>query len=111
MRGMKSASLLGLFVALFLLNVLDIATTAPAYESNPVTLYLWGEIGIFLSAWVKMGLVLLFGILCFATKKVAAAEEWEFARKVFHGMLIVLAVYYAFVVANNLRVALLSAIR
>lgn len=110
-RAVKSTSLLGLFLALFLFNVLDIATTAPASESNPVTLYLWGQIGMFLSAWVKMGLVALFGILCLTAKKVATPEEWKYTEKVFHGMLIILVVYYAFVVANNLRVALLSALR
>lgn len=106
---MRSSSLLGWFSALFLFNVLDIATTTRIYESNPVTLYLWGQIGIFLSAWVKIGLVMLFGILCLAAKKVATTQEWDFARKVFHGILIVLVVYYAFVVSINLRVILLSA--
>ena len=109
MKSVRSSSLLGWFLALFLFNVLDIATTTPVYESNPVTLYLWGQIGIFLSAWVKIGLVMFFGILCLAAKKVATAQEWEFTRKVFSGTLIILVVYYAFVVAINLRVALLSA--
>ncbi len=111
MRAVKSASLVGLFLALFLFNVLDIATTTPVSESNPVTLYLWGQIGIFLSAWVKMGLVALFGILCLIAKKVATPDEWKFTEKVFHGMLIILVVYYAFIVTNNLRIALLSALR
>jgi len=93
-------------MTLFLLNVLDIATTSPFYEANPVTLYLWGRIGFFLSAWVKMGLVLLFGILCVVTKKVAAPHEWEFASQVFKAMLIVLVAYYAFVVAVNFVVIL-----
>ncbi len=106
---MKSSSLLGWFFALFLFNILDIATTTPTYESNPVTLYLWNQIGIFLSAWVKLGLVALFGILCVAAKKVTSPQEWLFTKKVFQGILIILVVYYAFVVAINLRVALLYA--
>ena len=96
------------FVTLFLLNVLDIATTMPLYESNPVTLFLWGRIGIFLAAWFKMGLVLLFGILCISAKKVTNPNEWEFASQVFRGILIILVAYYAFVVTVNLMVAVLS---
>jgi len=92
------------FATLFLLNVLDIATTMPLYEANPVTLYLWGQIGIFLSAWVKLGLVLLFGALCVVAKKVVAPHEWRFTRQVFKTMLIFLVAYYAFVVAVNLAV-------
>lgn len=111
MRFTRLSSLLGWFLALLLFNVLDIATTLPVYESNPVTLYLWGRIGIFFSAWVKIGLVLLFGMLSLAAKKVATPQEWGFAKKVFHGVLIILVVYYAFVVAINLRLILLSALR
>lgn len=104
-------SLLDWFFVLLLFNLLDIATTMPVYELNPVTLYLWGQIGILLSAWIKIGLVMLFGILCFSAKKLAAPQEWEFTRKVFHRILIILVVYYGFVVANNLGVALLSTFR
>jgi hypothetical protein len=111
MKVVRSSSLLGWFFALFLFNMLDIATTMPVYESNPVTLYLWGRIGIFFSAWVKIGLVMLFGILSFVAKKVATPQEWEFTKKVFHGVLIILVVYYAFVVAINLRLILLSVLR
>jgi len=96
------------FMTLFLLNVLDIATTTPLYESNPFTLYLWGQIGIFLAAWVKMGLVLLFGILYVVAKKVAAPHEWEFTSQVFRAILIILVAYYAFVVTVNLIVTVLS---
>ena len=96
------------FMTLFLLNVLDIATTKPLYESNPVTLYLWGQIGIFLAAWVKMGLVSLFGILCVVAKKVAAPHEWDFTSQVFRAILILLVAYYAFVVTVNLTVNVLS---
>lgn len=81
------------------------------YESNPVTLYLWGRIGIVFSAWVKIGLIMLFGILSFVAQKVATPQEWEFTKKVFHSILIILVVYYAFVVAINLRLVLLSALR
>lgn len=96
------------FTTLFLLNVLDIATTKPLYESNPVTLFLWGQIGIFLAAWFKISLVLLFGILCLVAKKVAAPHEWEFTSQVFRAILILLVAYYAFVVTVNLAVMVLS---
>lgn len=94
------------FTTLLLLNILDIATTMPLYEANPVTLYLWGQIGIFLSAWVKIGLVLLFGILCVVAKKVAAPHEWKFTSKVFGALLVLLVAYYVFVVTVNLAVML-----
>ncbi|MDH5624072.1 MAG: hypothetical protein OEY39_06345 [Candidatus Bathyarchaeota archaeon] len=94
------------FTTLLLLNILDIATTSPLYEANPVTLYIWGQIGIFLSAWVKIGLVLLFGALCVAAKKVVAPHEWKFTSQVFKAMLIVLVAYYAFVVIMNIVVIL-----
>ncbi len=99
---MQLSSIKVWFITLFLLNILDIATTTPLYEANPVTLYLWGQIGIFLSAWVKIGLVLLFGALCVAAKKVAAPHEWKFTRQVFKAILIVLVAYYTFVVTVNL---------
>jgi len=96
------------FMTLFLLNVLDIATTKPLYESNPVTLFLWGQIGIFLAAWFKIGLVLLFGTLCVVAKKVTNSHEWEFTSQVFTAILILLVAYYAFVVSVNLVVMVLS---
>ena len=96
------------FTTLLLLNVLDIATTRPLYESNPVALFLWGQIGIFLAAWFKIGLVLLFGILCVVAKKVASPHEWEFTSRVFRAMLTLLVAYYAFVVTVNLIVMVLS---
>ena len=101
---MQLSSIKVWFMTLFLLNILDIATTTPLYEANPVTLYLWGQIGVFLSAWVKIGLVLLFGALCVVAKKVAAPHEWKFTSKVFKAMLSVLVAYYAFVVIVNLIV-------
>jgi len=106
MNWLRLSSIKAWFVTLFLLNILDVATTTPLYEANPVTLYLWGQIGIFLSAWVKIGLVLLFGILCVVAKKVVAPHEWKFTRQVFKAMLIVLVAYYAFVVTVNLAVTL-----
>jgi hypothetical protein len=99
------------FTALFLLNILDIATTIPRYESNPVTLFLWGQIGVFLAAWFKIGLVLLFGVLCAVAKKVTNPHEWEFTSQVFRAILIILVAYYAFVVTVNLIVTVLSPIR
>ena len=109
MKLIRASSLLGWFLALLLLNLADIATTIPVFESNPVTLYLWGRIGVFLSAWVKMGLVGVLGALCLAANNVATPQEWESARKIFLGMMIILVAYYGFVVAVNLRIALLSA--
>lgn len=88
--------------------MLDIATTTPLYESNPVTLFLWGQIGIFLAAWLKIGLVLLFGMLCVVAKKVAAPHEWELTSQVFRAILILLVAYYVFVVTVNLVSTVLS---
>lgn len=99
------------FTALFLLNILDIATTMPLYESNPFTLFLWGRIGIFLAAWFKMGLVSLFGILCVLTRKVANPTEWEFASRVFRVTLVILVAYYTFVIAVNLIINVSSFVR
>ena len=98
------------FMTLFLLNAIDIATTMPLYESNPVTLFLWGQIGVFLAAWFKIGLVLFFGILCVVAKKVAAPYEWEFTSQIFRAILIILVAYYAFVVTVNLVVMVFSTV-
>jgi len=87
---------------LFLLNVLDILVTNPSYEANPITLYIWGEIGIFLSAWIKVGLVIFLGVLCLSAKKIAKPAEWLFAKKIFLEMLVVLVAFYVFVVTWNL---------
>ena len=99
------------FTALFLLNILDIVTTLPLYESNPFTLFLWDRIGIFLAAWFKMGLVSLFGILCVLTNKVANPSEWEFTSRVFRVTLVILVAYYTFVVAVNLIITVSSFVR
>jgi len=106
MNWLQLSSIKVWFATLFLLNLLDIATTSPLYEANPVTVYLWGQIGIFLSAWVKIGLVLLFGALCVVAKKVVAPHEWKFTSQVFKAILIILVAYYAFVDAVNLAVIL-----
>lgn len=89
------------FVSLLLLNILDIATTRPVYESNPVTLFLWGRIGIFLAAWVKLGLVALFGILCLVAKRVTNSGDWRLTSQILRGILGILVAFYAFVVINN----------
>lgn len=81
---------------------MDILVTNPAYESNPFTLYLWGNMGIFLSAGIKIGQVLFFGVLCALTKKVAKPTEWSFARKLLQGILVFLVAFYTFVVAWNI---------
>jgi len=78
-------------------------------ESNPVTLFLWGKLGIFFAAWFKIGLVLLFGILCVVAKKVTNPNEWEFTSQVFTAILIILVAYYALVVTVNLAVVLSTA--
>ena len=98
----KLSSLAPWFLFLLLLNILDILVTNPVYESNPFTLYIWRQIGIFLSAWIKMGLVLFFGALCVSARKFAKPTEWPFVRKVFLGILIVLVAFYIFVVTWNL---------
>ncbi len=97
----KLSSLTPWFLFLLLLNVLDVLVTNPAYESNPFILYIWGRIGIFLSAWIKIGLVLFFGALCVFAKKIAKPDEWVFARKALLGILIVLVAFYIFVVTWN----------
>ncbi|NIP67101.1 hypothetical protein GWN63_03455 [Candidatus Bathyarchaeota archaeon] len=90
------------FVLLFFLNMLDILTTVPAYEANPVTLYIWEQIGYLSAAWLKGGLVLLFGLLFTVAQKVVNPEEWSFAKRVFVGILKVLVAFYLLVVVINL---------
>lgn len=107
----KLSSLAPWFLFLLLLNVFDVFVTNPAYESNPFTLYIWGQVGIFLSAWVKIGLVLFFGVLCVSAKKVAKPTEWPLARKILLGTLIVLVAFYIFVVAWNVILFVLFPLR
>lgn len=99
-----SLSLKVWFLSLLMLNILDIVTTSPNYELNPVTLYIWDKIGFFLAAWVKISLVVLFGVLCLAIRKVATLEEWHFARRFLGAVLIILVVFYIFVVTINLSI-------
>lgn len=88
-------------LVLFWLNILDILITTPAYEVNPFTLYLWGKMGILLSAWLKVGLVLLYGGLCAWAKRVATPNEWAFSSKLLSGVSTVLVAFYIFVVTWN----------
>lgn len=104
----KKHSLGPWFASLLLLNVMDILATNPRFESNPFTLYLWGQLGIFLSAWLKIGLVLLFGVLCVFAKKAAKPGEWLFASRIFLGILIILVAFYSFVVSWNIFIGLLQ---
>ena len=97
------------FLALLSLNFLDILTTNPTYESNPFTLLIWAQMGILLSAWIKIGQVLLLGALCVCVKKIAKPTEWSFAQKTLLRILIVLVAFYIFVVAWNLYVLTLRA--
>jgi len=104
--GWKS-SLAPWFLFLLSLNLLDILVTNPALESNPFTLFMWEEVGVFLSAWIKVGLVLLFGGLCALAKKLAKPTEWPFAEKLLRGTLILLVFFYVFVVAWNILLCVL----
>jgi hypothetical protein len=98
----RISSLSSWFLSLLLLNILDILVTNPTFESNPFTLYMWGKVGILLSAGIKIGLVLFFGILCILTKRVARPAEWAFASRLLRGTLIALVAFYIFVVAWNM---------
>ena len=101
---MHSLSLKVWFLSLFMLNVLDIVTTIPNCEINPVTLYIWDKIGFFLAAWVKTSLVVLFGVLCLAIKKAATPDEWHFAGRFLRAILTILVAFYIFVVSINLGI-------
>jgi len=100
----NSLSLKAWVLSLFMLNVLDILTTIPNCEINPVALYIWDKIGFFPAAWVKISLVVLFGVLCLAIKKVATPDEWHFARRLLGAILTILVAFYILVVAINLSV-------
>jgi len=103
---MNPSSLKLWFLSLLSLNVFDILTTVPTYEANPITLYIWGQLGFYVAAWSKIGLVLFFGLLCMVTRKIAAPHEWNFAKKVFLGLLRILVVFYVFVVMVNVAVSI-----
>jgi hypothetical protein len=90
------------FLSLLSLNVLDILVTNLAYEANPFTLLMWSTLGYFLSAWIKIGQVLLFGALCILAKRVAKPAERSFVTKLLEGILVVLVAFYLFVVVWNL---------
>ena len=94
------------FMLLLSLNIFDILTTVPAYEANPVTLYIWSRLGFFLAASFKIGLVLLFGLLCIVGQKMTKTNEWSFTKKVLMGLLRVLVVFYVFVIITNLAVSI-----
>lgn len=102
---MKPPSLWIWFLLLLLLNVLDIFTTVPAREVNPVTLYAWELLGFFPAAWSKIGLVLFFGLLCLVAWKMAKQDDWKLAKKLFLGLLKALVAFYVFVVSTNVFVS------
>jgi hypothetical protein len=93
---------------LFILVTLDIFSTTPVIEGNPLTLYLWAQFGIFLSAWIKIGQVLLFGVLCFSAKRTAKPNEWAVAKKILLGLLRILVAFYIFVVSWNITLSIFS---
>jgi hypothetical protein len=97
----KSGSLVPWFLLLLSLNVLDILFTNPSREANPLTLLSWAQIGILPSAFLKVGLVLLFGIFCTITRKVTSQNDWNLAAKLMRGILIALVAFYIFVVTWN----------
>ncbi len=101
---MKQSSFELWFLLLLSLNVFDILMTVPAYEANPVTLYVWERVGFFLAAWIKIGLVLFFGLLFVVAQKVASPNEWSFAEKVFRGLLKILVAFYVSVVLINVAI-------
>jgi len=91
---------------LFILIVLDIFSTNPAIEGNPLTLYLWAKFGIFFSAGIKIGEVLLFGVLCFSAKRIAKPNEWVLAKKFLSGLLKILVAFYTFIVTWNVTLSI-----
>lgn len=97
----KSGSLVPLFLFLLSLNILDISLTNPSREANPFTLYSWASVGVLPSAFMKVGLVLFFGVLCTITRRVASPIEWSFASRLLRVMLIGLVAFYVFVVTWN----------
>jgi hypothetical protein len=102
----KQSSLGFWLLLLYILIALDILSTNPVMEGNPFTLYLWAQFGIFFSAWIKIGQVLLFGLFCFSVKRVAKPNEWIFARKIVFGLLKILVAYYSFIVAWNVTISI-----
>lgn len=89
------------FLAVLWLNIMDILLTNPVYESNPFTLYLWGKIGILLSAWIKIAQVLFLGVLILLSRRLATPLEWHYVKKLLLGILLVLTAFYVIVVGWN----------
>ena len=98
---MRPSSFQSWFLLLLSLNIFDILTTIPAYEANPLTLYLWQQLGISQAASLKISLVLLFGLLFALAQKLAKPNEQDFTRKVFLGLLKFLVAFYILVVLIN----------
>jgi hypothetical protein len=98
----KIGSMVHWLLFLFSLNVLDILFTNVSREANPLALYSWEKIGVLPSAFVKVGLVLFFGVLCVVTSRVASPVEWNFAGRILRLVLIGLVVFYVFVVSWNM---------
>jgi hypothetical protein len=97
----KASSLTCWLIFLLLLNIIDILVTNPVYEVNPITRYIWREVGYFPAAGIKVGQVVLLGILVASAKKFATPSEWLYVRRLFRGMVILLVTFYIFVVAWN----------
>lgn len=98
----KFSSLEPWLLSLFCLNILDIIVTNPALESNPLTLLMWGKIGILFSALVKLSLIFIFGVLCIVAKRIAKPVEWDLTSRLLLGILVTLVAYYLFVVFWNI---------
>lgn len=97
----KPSSLSPWFLFLLCLNILDILVTNPSFEANPFTLYMWGKLGIVLSAWIKIGQVLVFGFVCVLAKKITKPMDWRLIKKLLLGTLVVLVTFYVVVVVWN----------
>jgi len=106
MQG-KLSSLSLWFLLLCILIALDILSTNPVIEGNPLTLYFWAHFGILFSSWIKIGQVLLFGALCFSVKRIAKPKEWGFAKKILLGLLKILVAFYTFIVTWNVTLSII----
>ena len=56
------------------------------------------------AAWLKISLVIFFGLLFTLAQKVANPNERDFTQKVFLGLLKILVAFYVFVVLINVVV-------
>ncbi|UCC33782.1 MAG: hypothetical protein JSW53_01915 [Candidatus Bathyarchaeota archaeon] len=92
------------FLLLLSLNIFDILTTIPAYEANPVTLYLWQRLGFSQTALLKIGLVIFFELLFILGQRVVGQREREFTQNIFLWLSKVLVAFYLFVVLINVVV-------